>query len=199
MMKRAMVFALPHRGWRAIDRKLLPAMPESLKTDRLLRLLAEHQPELFRYVFSLLPHEEDAKDVLQETFVALTHKFDEYDPEKPFLAWAYGFAYMQVLKHRERSERSRRILSDDVVGLLASERQHDPSAWSEQLQALDGCLEKLSAADRRLVAHRYLARTTADQLSTIVGSSRRTLFRNLERIRRLLHDCITRQVEETGG
>ena len=69
--------------------------------EQLLRLLAEHQDDLFRYVFSLLPNSEDVKDILQETYVALTRKFGEYDPAKPFLPWAYGFAYMQVLKHRD--------------------------------------------------------------------------------------------------
>lgn len=172
-------------------------MTSSHSTELLLRLLAEHQPELFRYIYSLLPHEEDAKDVLQETFVALTRKFDEYDSAQPFLPWAYGFAYLQVLKHRERSARTQLPLSDAVVELLAEERGRLSPHLNERLKALEVCLEKLSASDRRIVVHRYLAKTTAEQLSEIVGSSKRTLFRNLERIRRSLHDCICRQVEET--
>ena len=67
---------------------------DQTNTERLLRLLAEHQQELYRYVFSLLLHEEDTRDVLQETYVALTRKFSEYDSTKPFLAWAFGFAYL---------------------------------------------------------------------------------------------------------
>ncbi len=64
-------------------------------TELLIRLLARHQEELFRYIFALMPHEEDARDVLQETSVALFRKFAEYDPAKPFLAWAYRFAYVE--------------------------------------------------------------------------------------------------------
>ena len=72
---------------------------EEARTEEMVRLLAKHQDDLFRYIFALLPHEEDARDALQETSVALFRKWSEYDPEKPFLAWAYGFAVLEVLKH----------------------------------------------------------------------------------------------------
>ena len=44
---------------------------EAARAELLVRLLSKHQDELFRYIFALLPHEEDARDVLQETSVAL--------------------------------------------------------------------------------------------------------------------------------
>ena len=165
-------------------------------TERLLCLLAQYQEDLYRYVFSLLPHQEDVKDVLQETYIALTRKFDEYDAEKPFLPWAYGFAYLQVFKHRDRSRRTARTFGDDVVELLAVQRETHAVTLNSRLSALDHCLEKLPQQDRLLISHRYLSRTTIEQLTEIAGSSRRTLFRNLERIRRLLFDCISRRIED---
>jgi RNA polymerase sigma-70 factor (ECF subfamily) len=48
---------------------------ETAHTEQLVRLLMKHQDDLFRYIFSLLPHEEDARDVLQETSVSLYRKF----------------------------------------------------------------------------------------------------------------------------
>lgn len=76
------------------------------QTEILVRLLSQYQGDLFRYIFALLPHEEDAQDVLQETCVALYRKFEEYDPSKPFLAWAYSFAFLEILKQRERNQRA---------------------------------------------------------------------------------------------
>ncbi len=171
-------------------------VPELAATESLLRLLATHQEDLFRYVFSLVPHEPDARDVLQETYVALTRKFAEYSPDRPFLPWAFGFAYLQVLKHRERRGRSARLLGAEVVALLADTRRDEEARLTTRLSALDACLDRLAEPDRRLIAHRYLSRTTIEQLTDIVGLSRRTLFRNLERVRRVLHDCISRRLEE---
>ncbi len=91
------------------------ALVEAVNTELLVRLLTRHQEELFRYIFSLLPHEEDAKDVLQETSVALYRKFADYDPERPFLAWAYSFAHLEVLKQRERNSRGTRLWSQELV------------------------------------------------------------------------------------
>src|SRR5438270_13068296 len=96
---------------------------EAARTELLVRLLSRHQEALFRYIFALLPHEEDAKDALQETSVALYRKFAEYDSDKPFLAWAYRFTYLEVLNQRERNQRHRRLLIRYLIDLLPSERE----------------------------------------------------------------------------
>lgn len=169
---------------------------DGAQTEHFLRLLARHQEQLFRYLYSLLLNEEDSKDVLQETYIALCRKFADYDETKPFLPWAYRFAYLEVLKHRERNKRKARCLSDEVIESLAHEREAYSEDLAARLKALDTCLEKLPEADRRLIQHRYHQKTKVDELARELGSSHRTLFRNLDRIRRLLFDCITRRVAE---
>jgi RNA polymerase sigma-70 factor (ECF subfamily) len=167
---------------------------EAARTELLVRLLSRHQEELFRYIFALLPHEEDARDVLQETSVALCRKFAEYDATKPFLAWAYRFAYLEVLKQRERNQRGTRHLSREVVERLAREREQHEPVLQDRLHALEDCLEELSPADQRLIRQRYQRKTPTEQLVQLFETSRRTLFRKLDRIRRLLYDCISRRV-----
>ena len=135
------------------------ALVEGLDTELLVRLLSRHQEELFRYIYSLLPHEADARDVLQETSVALYRKFGEYDPHKPFLAWAYGFAHMEVLKQRERNQRGLRLWNQEVLERLARERQQMEPLLEVRLQALEHCLRALSPADQALVRQRYEALT----------------------------------------
>ena len=155
---------------------------EAARTELLVRLLSRHQEDLFRYIFALLPHEEDARDVLQETSVALFRKFAEYDPEKPFLAWAYGFAFLEILKQRERNQRGTRHLSRDVVERLAREREQHEPVLQERLQALDHCLARLPSADQNLIRQRYQEKVGTDELAVALGISRRTLFRELDRI-----------------
>ena len=162
--------------------------------ELLVRLLTRHQDELFRYIFALLPHEEDARDVLQETSVALLRKFAEYDPDKPFLAWAYRFAYLEVLKQRERNQRGTRHLSRDLVERLARQREQEAPVLQERLQALELCLQELPPADRELIRQRYQGRAATDELAQQLGTSRRTLFRELDRVRRLLLACINRRL-----
>jgi RNA polymerase sigma-70 factor, ECF subfamily len=171
--------------------------PENVEI--LVRLLMRHQEDLFRYIFSLLPHEEDARDVLQETSVSLYRKFAEYDPTKPFLAWAFGFAYLEVLKQRERNQRGTRHLREELVEVLARERGEQEETLHARLAALDRCLQELPALDRTLIRQRYQASLPIDELVEQLGTSRRTLFRNLDRIRRVLFDCISRRTQSPGS
>src|SRR5262249_31657937 len=92
----------------------LAAENDSDRSELLVRLLIRHQDDLFRYIYCLLPNREDAKDILQETSVAIYRKFASYDEQKPFLAWAFGFAHLEVLKHRERRTRDTRHLTDEL-------------------------------------------------------------------------------------
>lgn len=167
---------------------------EAALAELLVRLLTKHQEDLFRYIFTLLPNEEDARDVLQETSVALYRKFAEYDPAKPFLAWAYRFAYLEVLKQRERNQRGSRLLNVDLVERLAREREAHEPILQARLVALEECLLELPPADRELIRQRYQGKARAEELVRLTGASRRTLFRNLDRIRRLLHECINRRL-----
>jgi RNA polymerase sigma-70 factor (ECF subfamily) len=165
------------------------------RDELLVRLLLQHQDDLFRYIYCLLPNREDAKDVLQETSIAIYRKFAAYDLEKPFLAWAFGFAYLEVLKHRERKSRESRPFSEELVALLARERASRHDSLDARLELLERCLVELPPADRDLVHHRYVLNSPIHTLLTRFHTSRRTLFRNLDRIRRTLLACINRKLQ----
>jgi RNA polymerase sigma-70 factor (ECF subfamily) len=145
-----------------------------------------------------LPHEADARDVLQETCVALYRKFAEYDRGKPFLAWAYRFAYLEVLKQRERSQRDGRFLSRELIERLARERETHEPVLQARLQALEHCRQELSTTDQELLRERYQAKAATEELVRKFSPSRRTLFRRLDRIRRWLMECISRRVTAAG-
>ncbi|MBE7495044.1 MAG: sigma-70 family RNA polymerase sigma factor [Verrucomicrobiaceae bacterium] len=166
--------------------------------EDLILLLTRHQEALFRYIFSLVPCEADARDILQETSVALFRKFDQYDATRPFLPWAYRFAYLQVQKHREKAARSPLLFSEDVMDLIANERALIEPRLDERLRLLDACLAKLTPQDKELVTRRYALREGAEEMMRRFAMSRRTLFRNLEMLRQRLHECVTRQLETEG-
>lgn len=179
-----------------VDTAGLEAANPGSQSEQLVRLLVRHQDDLFRYIFSLLPHEEDARDALQETCVALYRKHVYYDPAKPFLAWAYGFAFLEVLKQRERSTRTAQHFNDDLLEVLALERQQQDAELHTRLIALETCLASLPEGDRELVRQRYSLNRPIDELVDAFSSSRRTLFRQLDRIRRTLFECINRRLQQ---
>ena len=82
--------------------------------------------------------------------------------------------------------------------LLAKEREEAEPRLIERLRALDDCLEKLPENDRQLMKQRYRSQVKIEELVEQLGASRRTLFRNLERVRRLLFDCISSRMAKEG-
>ncbi|MFO0810729.1 MAG: sigma-70 family RNA polymerase sigma factor [Gemmataceae bacterium] len=169
------------------------SLMDAERTELMVRLLTRHQDDLFRYAFSLLPHEEDARDALQETNLALCRKFAEYDRNQPFLAWACGFAYLECLKQRSRSRRGALLFDDELMARLAEERAALEPKLAARLQALELCLEELPPASRELVRLRYVGKVGTDELVKRSGVSRRTMFRRLDEIRGALHECIGRR------
>jgi len=164
------------------------------RDDLFVQLITANHDHLRRYIYTLLPHEQDAQDVMQEVCLTLSRKFAEYDRTRPFLPWACGFAYLKVLQHRDRSPRRTVLLPLEVLELVAREREAEEPVLAERLVALEKCLEKLGRADRDLIKARYIDRMSPDDIAQRLAVSRRTTFRNLERVRRLLFDCVGRSV-----
>jgi RNA polymerase sigma-70 factor (ECF subfamily) len=105
---------------------------------------------------------------------------------------------LQVQKHREKASRSPLLFSEDVMDLLAHDRERIEPELDQRLLFLDGCLAKLTAQDKELVTSRYAMRQGVEEMMQRFAMSRRTLFRNLELLRQRLHECVTRQLQSEG-
>ncbi len=160
------------------------------RSETLARLLTQHHQSLFRYVHALVGNPDDANDVLQETSVALFRKLDQFDAGLPFLPWAYRFAYIEVLKWRERAKKIPLPLDNDVVELLARDRDRQDGLLAQRIRVLPECFGLLPQRDLTAIRSRYFDQIHADELAQKLGLSRRTLFREIGRIRRVLMDCI---------
>lgn len=180
------------------DRPTQPDHPgetvEPSDEDVFVKLITANYDHLRRYIFTLLPHEQDAQDVMQEVCLTLSRKFAVYDRSRPFFPWACGFAYLKVLQHRDRNPRRAILLPAEVLELVAREREGDEPTLAERLVALERCLANLCGADRALIQARYIDRVSPDEIARRLAVSRRTTFRNLERVRRLLFACVGRGI-----
>jgi len=153
-------------------------------------LIARHQPEIHRYVLSLLPDRMLADDVVQETNLVLWRKAAEYDPAQPFLPWALTIAWYQVKAARRDSGRDRHVFDDSLVEVLAVEhREHEASG--DNLEAvLEKCLGELSENNRRLILARYAPGASVQALAAERKQTPTALSLALMRIRKALEACI---------
>lgn len=174
-------------------------MSQAADRQTFTALLEAAQPELLRYLMTLLPHPDDAADVLQETSIALWQRFADYERDKPFLPWACRFAYHHVLKHRAKAGRRVRMLSADVLEKLADHRLESADHLDARRDALADCVAKLSEADQDLIQQRYARKATVQQLADSSGRNIHTLYKTLERIRKNLFECVNETLDEGGA
>ncbi len=84
--------------------------------------------------------------------------------------------------------------SRELVEQLAREREQHETVLEARLEALEECLRQLRPEDRALIETRYRGGADTEELVRRSGASRRTLFRQLDRIRRRLSHCIDRRI-----
>lgn len=170
---------------------------ESATAD-FLRLFAAHQPQIFGYILSLLPHWDDAQEVLQETSVVLWKSFGSFVPGTNFRAWACQTAFHQVLTFRKRQKRVPMPLDDEFLEAVSHESQSLADSLQDQLRALSQCIEKLRPRDAELLRRCYQPGASTRKVANELGRPAGTIYKSLTRIRRTLFACIERTLHVEG-
>ncbi len=160
------------------------------RSGEFVQLLTAHQRDLYVYINTLLVGDIATADVLQDTNLDLWKRSDEFDFNRPFLPWAYGFAYHRVLAHRKTRSRSRLMFSDQAMQLISDAYMTDSVGADARLAALQNCIDKLDLDQKQLIRDRYVGRTSVKSLAARLGSSANQVSARLYRIRRTLAKCV---------
>lgn len=168
--------------------------PDTERQHRFLRAFTAQEAAVRAYVRRLVPARSDADDVMQEVAVVLWDKFESFRPDGDFRAWAFGIARYQVLAWMRDRGRDRLVLDEDVVAQLAEETAHDEPRLAGQRDALETCMAKLEPPQRDLLMAAYQGETRIQELSARSGRSIAGFYQWLHRMRRLLLDCIRREL-----
>ncbi|NLF07922.1 MAG: sigma-70 family RNA polymerase sigma factor [Pirellulaceae bacterium] len=160
------------------------------RTEEYLRLLGEHDRNIYVYILALVPHWSDADDLAQETRLRLWQQFDKYLPGSDFGAWARSIAFYLVLAHREKAARNRLRFGQAFYDSIAAEFESSPNLPVLRQEALVICMEKLDQARLSLLRQYYSGQHTLREISESMGRSYDATRKALYRSQRTLADCI---------
>jgi RNA polymerase sigma-70 factor (ECF subfamily) len=134
--------------------------------------------------------------------LTLWQKRDERKTED-LLPWALSIAKNHARNHVRKVARRGNLtgLTEDTLERVAATQEKLAEQPNQRQQALDHCLEKLPAEHRSLVEEYYDRNLTAEQLATKFNKSVDAFYKSMQRIRRVLFDCINAQLAagETHG
>ncbi|QOV90850.1 sigma-70 family RNA polymerase sigma factor [Humisphaera borealis] len=164
-----------------------------------VREITACQSALYAYVCTLLGTSSGAADVLQEANIVLWEKASEYDPSRPFLPWAFGIAYFQVLAHRKRLSRDKLVFDDELLNAVSDVLRRRDETADRELEALDGCVSKLAPHQRQVLDARYRDGQAVESIARRAGKAANATAAELYRVRKLLMDCIRRTMSAGGA
>ena len=163
--------------------------------DAFMKLFLENQRGLLRYVMCLVPNSLDAREIVQNTSIALWKKLDQYDSDQPFMGWACRFALIETREFMRAQARWKRFLDEDTVQLLLSRRTEAADELDERRIHLRECLRKLPAKQLAIVEAYYFGDQSVERIATSTARSVEAIYKSLQRIREDLMQCVNHRVE----
>jgi RNA polymerase sigma-70 factor (ECF subfamily) len=169
--------------------------PEPDRSKELLLLITQHQRRIFSYIYSMVPDRHDAEDLLQETNRIICEKFDQFTLGTDFVAWACQVAYWQVRAARQKFARAKVVFDQDLMDAVAKTAEELRPELDLRHEALARCLQKLHPRDRELVLTRYEPGGGVEEAAKRSGRSLDAAYKALGRLRKLLLDCVSHQLD----
>ncbi len=162
------------------------------------QLFLTHHSLLRRFVFSLLRDYAAADDVVQETFLTVTNKANDFCPDTNFFAWVTAIARLHILQIRRTNVRAARMsFRDELLEVLTKtvpEEAFDPS----QALALTKCLERLPRNFQELIRLRYALGRRPAEIGLLLNRTVNSVKVGLAKARAALRTCAQRELKREG-
>ncbi len=170
----------------------MPTTDDNNDHERFTRLLLESEPVMLRSILVVVPNRADAREIVQETAVALWRQFPTYSQERPFVNWAMGFARIETRRFLARQQR-RAQLTEQAMEVLEQELEGDTGFARAIERHLATCMAKLTEKQRGLIYGYYHEGRSVEWLAEHKGRTVEAVYKAIQRIRRDLQECIERQ------
>lgn len=164
--------------------------------EALEELLERHQAQVYRFGVRMCGHPEDARDVLQETLLAMARGVKDFRGASSLSTWLYTIARSFCIKRRRRSKLApaleRSLETDaaaDVAGLADPGKGPEEALMGKRIeQALAAAIAELTPAHREVLVLRDIEGLTAPEVAEVIGISVSAVKSRLHRARTAIRD-----------
>ena len=137
-------------------------------------LLARHEQQIYRFGLRMCRHPEDAKEVLQETMLAMARSLPDFRGQSSVATWLYTIARSFCIKQRRlRRAQPRQLEPLDAVRDASSDAAspEETAAKREVERALDDGIAALAPKYREVLLLRDAEGLTAPEVASVLGLS----------------------------
>jgi RNA polymerase sigma-70 factor, ECF subfamily len=153
------------------------------------------QPAVAAFISAAIPNFHDAQDVLQEVALAIAQSYSQYDPARPFTAWAIGVAHHKVLNFFGRTVQKRGATLDPAtLETIAGVYVQCTDEFLPVQEALQHCMQGVAGKSRKILNLRYQEGLKSATIAQRLGLTVSTVDVTFHRIRMALRDCIEKRL-----
>ena len=171
-------------------------MTHSERTAEFVQLFAKSQRRLYAFIRSQVKSPADADDILGQTSAVLWEKFDSFEPDSNFVAWACRIARLEVLSLHRNQQRTPTVFSDSLSEQLADEMVRATDEVDHRHDALLHCMDGLSEKDRSLIDARYQDEASVKAMAIEMSRTESAVYKSLNRVHDALLRCIEKQLSK---
>lgn len=175
----------------------------SVSQVELMKAAFKYQNAFVSYAYGHLRDWSLAEDAVQEAFLILLEKWQEYNPEFGVFPWARKMVYykiQEILRSRRREvpvqdEELRDLVTQTLDAHFDEEAggKHDPL-----VKAYEECMGRLSKESSELLVRYYWEKESSEKIAEKLKRSVNAVWLSLSRIRKSLRECISRRHGELG-
>ena len=155
-----------------------------------------HQRLVFSLALKMLCDEEEAKDMVQETFIRVWQRIRDYDQEKAFTTWVYTIASRLCLDRLKRTTRIVPLPDDELVlRHFASDTDSQGALENKEWTSIVRMMaEGLSDKQRLVFTLCQLEGLSSEEVEQITGLDARQIKSNLY----VARQTIRKRLKELG-
>jgi RNA polymerase sigma-70 factor (ECF subfamily) len=174
-------------------------------TDRNLRDRAvdqayrDHATEVFRVAYGILRDPDEALDATHDAFARAWERWEQYDSQRPVLAWLHGIVAHLALDQLRR-RRVRRLVAPALarapIGRPGTGIVEDPASDVVRRQVVDAAIGDLKPQARAALVLRHYYGYDYAQIGTFLGMGSGTVGSVLSRAHAVLRQRLGDQADE---
>jgi RNA polymerase sigma-70 factor (ECF subfamily) len=169
-------------------------------------LVERHSRAVFRLAYRMTGNEQDAEDVVQETFLKAFKRVGQFEDRAHFGSWLYRIAAncaYDTLRARGRRDRHLAEPKHEEARPMETVPSDDPApdrlVWGAQLQRRVGiAMARLSERERAAFVLRHFeqmpTREIAEALGLAEGAAKHSVFRAVRKLREALEPLVAPRV-----
>jgi RNA polymerase sigma-70 factor (ECF subfamily) len=176
---------------------------QSGDSDAFRLLVEQNSRAVFRLAFRMTGNEQDAEDVVQETFLRAYRQLDKYEARSSFSTWLYRIASNYSLdlirmrkRHEDKRERGKTEERDILQTIPVNSPGPDRIVYSSQVQErVNEAMNELSPQERTAFVLRHFEGMSIEEIGEALGTgtnaTKHSIFRAVQKLRRSLEPVVS--------